>query len=104
MAVSTINMELAVNKVMTNSYITDPNSPISIFHVVNGWAGTVINVPDTAKNKFSLLITSWIWKEDIGDASKEMVQVLTTQSGYTYSRRHADNGAWSDWMRNGTAE
>lgn len=79
-----------------NNYQTDPNSVTTPFAAINGFSNAVINVPDDAKNTWNSLQTIWLFPNEIGDLTKNRLQVIITGNN-TVHRRMFENNKFSDW-------
>lgn len=84
-------------EVYAPEFVADPNMCKSTFSIVNGWDPNTINIPDAIKNKFSTLLTIWIYRPAIGDLTSVRMQILIVdQGGGTFARTY-NHSAWSDW-------
>lgn len=79
-----------------NNYQTDPNSVTTSFAAINGFNNAVTNVPDDAKNTWNSLQTIWLFPNEIGDLTKNRLQIIITGNN-TSHRRMYENGKFSNW-------
>ena len=79
-----------------NNYQTNPDLVTTPFAAINGFNNAVTNIPDDAKNTWNSLQTIWLFPNDIGDLTKNRLQVIITGNN-TSHRRMYENGKFSDW-------
>ena len=79
-----------------NNYQTDPNLVTTPFAAINGFNNAVTNIPDDAKNTWNSLQTIWLFPNDIGDLTKNRLQIIITGNN-TSHRRMYESGKFSDW-------
>ena len=79
-----------------NNYQTNPDLVTTPFAAINGFSNAVTNIPDDAKNTWNSLQTIWLFPNDIGDLTKNRLQVIITGNN-TSHRRMCENGKFSDW-------
>lgn len=78
------------------NWISNPNTCTTPFSVVNGWSPDLANVPDDAKNTWNSLQTTWVYPSEIGDLTKQRLQILITGNNTLHTRMYA-NGNFSNW-------
>lgn len=78
------------------NWISNPNTCTTPFSVVNGWSPDLANVPDDAKNTWNSLQTIWVYPAEIGDLTKQRLQILITGNNTLHTRMYA-NGNFSNW-------
>lgn len=86
----------AKSDLFANNYQTDPNSVTTPFAAINGFSNAVINVPDDAKNTWNSLQTIWLFPNEIGDLTKNRLQIIITGNNTTH-RRMFENNKFSNW-------
>lgn len=79
-----------------NGYCLNPDNATSILCVVNGWDENVINIPSDAIGSISILITAWVFRENVGVVTGKRNQALITTEGAVFGRSY-ENSIWSDW-------
>lgn len=78
------------------NWISNPNTCTTPFAVVNGWSHDFANAPDDAKNTWNSLQTTWVYPSEIGDLTKQRLQILITGNNTLHTRMYA-NGNFSNW-------
>lgn len=78
------------------NWITNPNTCTTPFAVVNGWSPDFANAPDDARNTWNSLQTTWIYPSEIGDLSKQRLQILITGKNTIHTRMY-ESGKFSSW-------
>ena len=79
-----------------NNYQTNPDLVATPFAAINGFNSAVTNIPDDAKNTWNSLQTIWLFPNEIGDLTKNRLQIIITGNN-TSHRRMYENGKFSDW-------
>lgn len=78
------------------NWISNPNTCTTPFAVVNGWSHDFANAPDDARNTWNSLQTTWVYPSEIGDLTKQRLQILITGNNTLHTRMYA-NGSFANW-------
>ncbi len=79
-----------------NNYQTNPDLVATPFAAINGFNNAVTNIPDDAKNTWNSLQTIWLFPNEIGDLTKNRLQIIITGNN-TSHRRMYESGKFSNW-------
>lgn len=79
-----------------NNYQTNPDLVATPFAAINGFNSAVTNIPDDAKNTWNSLQTIWLFPNEIGNLTKNRLQIIITGNNTTH-RRMFENNKFSNW-------